>query len=40
MAVATVTEWLAGHELPRSVTFCCFERGDAELYRGRLGGEA
>ncbi len=40
VAVATVTEWLAGHELPRSVTFCCFERGDAELYRGRLGGEA
>ena len=36
VAVATVAEWLTGHELPRSVVFCCFERGDAELYRRRL----
>ena len=36
IAVATVGEWLAGHELPGSVVFCCFERRDAELYRAQL----
>ena len=25
------------HELPRTVTFCCFGGGDAALYRARLG---
>ena len=37
IAVAAVTEWLEKHELPRAVTFCCFNAGDADLYRARLG---
>jgi O-acetyl-ADP-ribose deacetylase (regulator of RNase III) len=36
VAVATVSEWLATHALPVTVTFCCFEARDAALYRGRL----
>ena len=36
-AVTTVAEWLAAHELPRSVIFCCFDASDARLYRERLG---
>jgi O-acetyl-ADP-ribose deacetylase (regulator of RNase III) len=32
-----VTEWLAAHELPRTVIFCCFDATDARLYRERLG---
>ncbi|WP_020475308.1 O-acetyl-ADP-ribose deacetylase [Zavarzinella formosa] len=40
VAIAAVTEWLAAHELPRQVTFCCFSIDDAELYRSRLGREA
>jgi O-acetyl-ADP-ribose deacetylase len=39
VAVAAVSEWLAGHDLPRTVTFCCFGAGDAKLYRTRLGLE-
>lgn len=35
-AVAAVAEWLATHELPRVVIFCCFGPEDAELYRARL----
>ncbi len=37
VAVRAVSDWLAGHELPHSVTFCCFSAADAELYRRRLG---
>lgn len=37
MAVSTVAEWLATHELPLVVTFCCFGREDADLYHARLG---
>jgi O-acetyl-ADP-ribose deacetylase len=37
IAVAAVADWLASHELPASVTFCCFGADDAELYRDRLG---
>ena len=37
VAVAAVSEWLATHELPRTVTFCCFGAADAALYRARLG---
>ncbi len=37
LAVAAVTEWLAAHERPRTVTFCCFGAEDAALYRRRLG---
>ena len=36
-AVSAVAAWLAVHELPRVVTFCCFSAGDAALYRARLG---
>lgn len=36
VAVAAVEEWLAAHELPESVVFCCFGAEDAELYRGRV----
>jgi O-acetyl-ADP-ribose deacetylase (regulator of RNase III) len=36
VAVAAVTDWLEAHELPRTVTFCCFGARDAELYRARL----
>jgi O-acetyl-ADP-ribose deacetylase len=37
VAVRSALQWLAEHELPREVIFCCFEREDAELYRTRLG---
>jgi O-acetyl-ADP-ribose deacetylase (regulator of RNase III) len=36
IAVAAVGDWLAEHELPEKVIFCCFSSGDAELYRERL----
>jgi O-acetyl-ADP-ribose deacetylase len=35
-AVATVSEWLAGHEYPRTVVFCCYLPSDAALYGARL----
>ena len=31
VAVAAVTEWLATHDLPSLVIFCCFEREDTYL---------
>ena len=37
VAVAAVTAFLAAHELPRTVTFCCFDGAGARLYRERLG---
>ena len=37
VAVSAVFAWLAVHDLPRTVTFCCFSAADAELYRRRLG---
>jgi O-acetyl-ADP-ribose deacetylase (regulator of RNase III) len=39
VAVATASEWLRGHELPREVIFCCFEDEDTACYRARLGIE-
>jgi O-acetyl-ADP-ribose deacetylase (regulator of RNase III) len=36
VAVSAVSDWLAAHELPRTVTFCCYFAGDAVLYRERL----
>jgi O-acetyl-ADP-ribose deacetylase (regulator of RNase III) len=36
-AVSAVAGWLATHELPRVVTFCCFSAEDAALYRALLG---
>jgi len=38
IAVATVAGWLAAHDRPQLVTFCCFGPEDAELYRSRLRG--
>lgn len=38
LAVSVVAEWLSTQDLPRQVIFCCFERGDAVLYRARLAG--
>lgn len=32
-----VTDWLAAHDLPQRVVFCCFGAGAAALYRRRLG---
>jgi O-acetyl-ADP-ribose deacetylase len=37
IAVKAVSDWLSAHELPQTVTFCCFSAEDAELYRARLG---
>jgi len=37
VAVEAVAGWLAVHDLPRVVTFCCFSASDAALYRPRLG---
>jgi O-acetyl-ADP-ribose deacetylase (regulator of RNase III) len=37
VAVNAVAAWLAVHDLPRVVMFCCFSASDAALYRARLG---
>lgn len=37
IAVTAVSQWLSSHELPKSVTFCCFGADDAVLYHARLG---
>jgi O-acetyl-ADP-ribose deacetylase len=39
VGVSAVVEWLATHDLPQVVTFCCFEAEDAELYRARLASD-
>ena len=36
VAVGAVADWLAAHDLPEVVTFCCFDASDAALYRTRL----
>jgi O-acetyl-ADP-ribose deacetylase (regulator of RNase III) len=36
VAVAAVEQWLADHELPESVVFCCFGAEDAALYREQV----
>jgi len=36
IAVSTVIEWLATHPLPHTVTFCCFDSENLEIYRNRL----
>lgn len=36
VAVEAVSAWLAAHDLPRVVTFCCFDAADAARYRARL----
>jgi len=38
VAVSTVRDWLLEHDLPRTVTFCCYGDQDLGLYRERLGG--
>lgn len=37
VAVSAVSDWLEAHDLPLTVTFCCFGASDAEFYRRRLG---
>ena len=37
VAVSAVAGWLAEHELPRLVTFCCFGAAAAALYGAMLG---
>jgi O-acetyl-ADP-ribose deacetylase len=32
IAITAVVEWLTSHDLPQSVTFCCFGAEDAKLY--------
>lgn len=36
VAVQAVADWLATHDLPEIVIFCCFGDDDATLYRQRL----
>jgi O-acetyl-ADP-ribose deacetylase (regulator of RNase III) len=36
VAVSAVVEWLATHDRPRVVTFCCFGPDDVALYSARL----
>jgi O-acetyl-ADP-ribose deacetylase (regulator of RNase III) len=36
IATDTVYNWIREHQLPRQVTFCCFQEEDAEPYRTRL----
>lgn len=36
VAIKVVRDWLATHDVPEMVTFCCFSGEDAELYRARL----
>jgi O-acetyl-ADP-ribose deacetylase len=38
VAVTAVSDWLDFHARPETVTFCCFDSVDAELYRDRLAG--
>lgn len=37
IAVRVVSEWLETHNLPETVTLCCFAESDAELYQKLLG---
>jgi O-acetyl-ADP-ribose deacetylase (regulator of RNase III) len=36
VAVRSVAAWLAAHETPSAVTFCCFSERDAAVYRRTL----
>jgi len=40
IAVRTVADWLAAHEWPRRVVFCCFRESDADVYRRELAALA
>ncbi len=40
IAVGRVLEWLAGHNQPEKVVFCCFSDDDAGIYRQAIEGEA
>ena len=40
VAEGAVAGWLAAHDLPRTVTFCCFSELAAALYRRRLDLES
>lgn len=36
IAVSTVSDWVAGHSLPKTISFCCFDDEDYTLYQARL----
>lgn len=36
IAISSAVQWLANHELPNKVIFCCFEDEDFRLYSERL----
>ena len=36
IATEETLSWLRNNEYPRQVTFCCYEREDADLYSGHL----
>ncbi len=36
IALTSVANWLATHDLPESVTFCCFEDEDYHFYQSNL----
>jgi len=38
IAVRTVEGWLAEHDLPEQVVFCCYDEENAGLYRRALSG--
>ncbi|HVW55405.1 MAG TPA: O-acetyl-ADP-ribose deacetylase [Rhizobiaceae bacterium] len=37
IAVATVTDFLSGNDLPEEVVFCCFDKLTADLYHHEIG---
>ncbi|HUO10041.1 MAG TPA: O-acetyl-ADP-ribose deacetylase [Phycisphaerae bacterium] len=39
IALSTVIEWLATHDLPHTVIFCCFSEEDANLYQRTLASK-
>lgn len=39
IAVSTVNQWLAAHELPQRVVFCCYGEDDYQLYRAALDAD-
>ena len=38
IATTTVLQWLATHDSPETIVFCCFEEEDFHLYQKRLAG--
>ena len=36
IAVSAVVEWIRCNEMPREITYCCYERPDFDLYERKL----